>query len=289
MIPNNASHVLVINPSNNTVTRVASGETVSVQNKWVGGVLALDGNIYGIPFNSTNILKINTTNDTISLIPYNTSTFSNTTNNNTQTILQGTNKFRGGALGADGLIYMIPSSATKIIQFNPVNLLANTIAITDFVDNGWCGGILAQDSNIYCIPHASNNVLIINTLPTTVSETVNSVTTINPAYGTTTTISTPFSTESGRFNSGILSANGKIYCFPLNASKILVIDPITSKTYATTLGATFSGSTQFVGGVLGPNGKIYGVPASATKLLTITMNGFNNIGNWMYAPEFNKF
>ena len=82
--------------------------------------------------------------------------------------------------------------------------------------------------------------------------------------------------------------HNKCIRFLINNYSVIIL-PMTGKNYATTLGATLSGSVQYADAVLGPNGKIYAVPADATKLLTITMNGLNNIGNWMYAPEFNKY
>ena len=59
---------------------------------------------------------------------------------------------------------------------------------------------------------------------------------------------------------GILATNGKIYCFPEQATTALKIDP-ENKT-VTTFGS-FPGGTlslKFQGSVLAPNGKIYGVP-----------------------------
>lgn len=42
----------------NAASRSAMGATLSGSNKWFGGVLGPDGKIYGIPYNSTDILII---------------------------------------------------------------------------------------------------------------------------------------------------------------------------------------------------------------------------------------
>ena len=81
--------------------------------KWIGGVLAPNGCIYGIPFNSTTILKIDTSNNNI------------TTFGSLSAI---TYKWAGGVLAPNGCIYGIPINSTTILK-----ILSNYIVKNDIV------------------------------------------------------------------------------------------------------------------------------------------------------------
>ena len=77
--------------------------SLSGSDKWIGGVLAPNGMIYGIPLNSTTVLKIDPTTDTVS-------TFGS---------LSGTAKWVGGVLAPSGMIYGIPYSSTTVLKIDP--------------------------------------------------------------------------------------------------------------------------------------------------------------------------
>ena len=77
--------------------------SLSGDNKWYGGVLAPNGCIYGIPYNSTTVLKIDPSTDTVS-------TFGS---------LSGDNKWMGGVLAPDGCIYGIPHNSTTVLKIDP--------------------------------------------------------------------------------------------------------------------------------------------------------------------------
>ena len=88
-----------------TVTTFGS---LSGSNKWLGGVLAPNGCIYGIPRNSTTVLKIDPSDDSVS-------TFGS---------LSGSNKWSSGVLAPNGCIYGIPNNSTavlKLLSAFPVN------------------------------------------------------------------------------------------------------------------------------------------------------------------------
>jgi len=95
-------------PALNRFVGAASTDTattfgnLSGTGKWYGGVLAPNGCIYGIPVNSTSILKIDPTTDTAT-------TFGN---------LSGTSKWVGGVLAPNGCIYGIPYNSTSILKID---------------------------------------------------------------------------------------------------------------------------------------------------------------------------
>ena len=98
-------------PVTDAVLQSGSSDTTSTfgslsgGSKWYGGVLAPNGNIYGIPFGSTTVLKIDPTTDTAT-------TFGS---------LSGSTKWRGGVLAPNGNIYGIPYSAATVLKLTTGN------------------------------------------------------------------------------------------------------------------------------------------------------------------------
>jgi len=89
-------------PFTATATRSALGASLSGTAKWTGGVAGIDGKIYGIPFNSTDILIIDPVAGTATRSALGAS-------------LSGSGKWFGGVAGIDGKIYGIPLSSTDIL------------------------------------------------------------------------------------------------------------------------------------------------------------------------------
>jgi len=85
-----------------TATRSTMGASLAGTDKWIGGVLGPDGKIYGIPFNSTDILIIDPILGTATRSAMGAS-------------LAGTYKWYGGVLGPDGKIYGIPRNSTNLL------------------------------------------------------------------------------------------------------------------------------------------------------------------------------
>ena len=110
--------------------------------KWVGGVLAPNGCIYGIPYNSTTVLKIDPATDT-------TSTFGS---------LAGADKWLGGVLAPNGCIYGIPFSGTTVLKIDPATDTTSTFGSLAGATK-WYGGVLAPNGYIYGIPYSSTTVL----------------------------------------------------------------------------------------------------------------------------------
>ena len=73
--------------------------------KYLGGTLAPNGMIYGIPRDSTSILKINPEDDTVT-------TFGS--------VSTGANKYYGGTLAPNSVIYGIPFNSTSILKIEDI-------------------------------------------------------------------------------------------------------------------------------------------------------------------------
>ena len=122
--------------------------------RYFGGVLAPNGKIYMVPYQSPNCLILDPLTNSIDI--------TSITNLGT-----GTNKWQGGCVAPNGKIYCIPRDSTSVLIIDPNNNTADTTTISDLSSqtNKWCGGVLAPNGKIYCIPRNANSVLVIN--PTT--------------------------------------------------------------------------------------------------------------------------
>jgi hypothetical protein len=108
--------------------------------KWWGGVLAPNGMIYGMPFSSTSVLKIDPTTDTAMVV---------------SAVTAGK---VGGVLAPNGIIYGSPAGSATVLRIDPT---ADLAAALDNLSgtNKWYGGVLAPNGFMYGIPYASTTVL----------------------------------------------------------------------------------------------------------------------------------
>ena len=223
-----------------------------------GGVFHPNGNIYCVPRQSSNILVINPSNDSIR--------YGSGGPALTPQVLTAT-YYQGGCLGPNGLIYCAPYSTTSnVLVINPSNdsvrYLTTRPASPVLSTQSYNGAVLAPNGLIYCIPYIASNILIIN--PVTDSA-VYGVSSITPTVA------------SQRYQGGVLADNGLVYCIPYGATNIMIINPANSSVSYGTGGAALvpALSTQtYLGGVYHPNGKIYCMPNLASNVLII--NTSNN-------------
>ena len=212
-------------------------QVLTNNSKWIGGVLAPNGKIYGIPYDSSSVLIIDPeTNQADTSI----------------TGLDGNSKWAGGVLASNGKIYGIPYDSPSVLIIDPETEQVNTSSITGLNGLGkWAGGVLAPNGKIYGIPYDSSSVLVIDT--GTNPENISYITGL---------------IGERKWLGGVLAPNGKIYGIPYDSSSILVIDTDTDTiSYIPLLVGNNSG--KWIGGVLAPNGKIYGIPSNSSSILVI--------------------
>jgi hypothetical protein len=141
--------------------------------QWLGGCIGADGCIYGIPSDSTSILKIDPVTDHVT-------TFGR--------VPAQKNKWQGAVLSPiDGCIYCIPSNAEYVLQINTTSV-ADSVSgapgspaedhnkLNKYIDDNnervrllgrnlssmkdkFQGGFLGRDGSIYCIPENAKRVL----------------------------------------------------------------------------------------------------------------------------------
>ena len=106
--------VLKIDTVNNSHSYVGSRIASRVQiGSWGDAVLGIDGCIYWAPWNHKHTLKYDPRSDKASLVGDNYEHMD-------------TNRWMSGALAADGVIYCIPTHATKILAIDPIGEFLET-------------------------------------------------------------------------------------------------------------------------------------------------------------------
>lgn len=215
------------------------------ENKWFGGVKAMNGKIYCAPYDSDSVLIIDPETDTVdttSITGLNTANYTNLRTNN--------GKWADGTLAPSGKIFCIPHHENCVLILDPETSSIDTTSLTstDTSYYKWSGGVLADNGKIYGVPYSSEYFLV-----------------LDPEAETTEEIRVPTPAEgSYKWWGGVLADNGKIYCIPHNADTVLVIDTDTDTAVhinVTNIGTT---SARWRGGVKAPDGKIYSLPHYAS-------------------------
>jgi thiol-disulfide isomerase/thioredoxin len=214
------------------VTNELFGTVAAGTNKYIGGVLAPNNSIYCLPYTATNVLKIDTVNDTLSTIG----------------TLSGSAKWYGGVLTPSGNIYAVPQNSTSILKINTNNDNVTTFGSLSGTAK-WAGGRLAFDGVfIYCAPYNSSTILKIDTVNDTTS-----------TFGT-------LGATGGKWAGITTVPSGNMVCIPFNSTAILKV--YTHNDSTATFGS-LTGSSKWAGGVLAANGLIYAIPNVSTSPLVI--------------------
>jgi hypothetical protein len=213
-MPYTATGVLRIDPKTDSVEVL--GEYPIGGYKWHGGLLAHStGVIYAFPAHANEVLCVDTNiadedrgNDSswrVTTIPI-----------QYQSVETGSHdqqyKWLGGAYGADGCIYGMPSDATCILRIDPLKNEATTFGKVSPLKNKWQGGVLSSvDKCVYAVPADMTNILKIDTDP----ETALSIDTIGD----------DFKNVEDKWQGGFLAKDDRIYAIPENIDNVMVITP----------------------------------------------------------------
>ena len=272
--PANVVNVGIFTPSGSggTFTTIASTSNAVADAFDSGGVLAPNGMIYFVPCAATYIGRIDTTG-----------TFSS---NSVSGTLPTGFKYKASVLGPNGLIYCIPDQLTNIGIIDPgantfssnYVTMTNTIATTAYF-----AAVLAPSGKIYCIPRNSTTVGIIDPVANTH--------TTGPALSSATNAAGS-GVGNQAYSSGCLGPDGNIYCAPMVANNILVINPTTNTVSYLSTGFT---TPLYYGILMAPNGKLYikssGTgPAGTSNVATISFTGLNQLpsSNWCLSAYANR-
>jgi len=149
-IPYHAKRIVKFDPTNFDTTYFV-GKEAKEWRRCGNGVLAGDGYIYAVN-GAGQVLQIDTTSNNYTWIG--------------DQIYSGYAFERWGdpIIGADQCIYWPPSSAKRVLKFDPETQQLPSLVGDDLGEGDlkWNGGALATDGAIYYIPYAANQVLAID-------------------------------------------------------------------------------------------------------------------------------
>lgn len=293
-IPYNARRIVKYNPVTEVKTSIGP-DFGDDECKWIGAVMDDKGCIYCAPFSCDVILKIDTTNDTVSTIE-------------SPLFNPGTYKWSVGSLALDGNIYFMPCHANRIMKVNCEFDTASMVG-GDLGDSEckYFGSVVDHHGYVVGIPHNAKHVVRYNPATETTDKFIydgmarkemdvgngvlgrdGCIYAVNPrgqvvkfdhanrcASWTRGKLSAPIINVFGWIN-GILGIDGCIYWPPRGANRILKYDPFLGR--ASLVGAKIKSSRddgifafrqEFTGGVMGHDGIIYCIPYSASQVLKI--------------------
>uniref|UniRef100_A0A7S4Q9U4 DUF6923 domain-containing protein n=1 Tax=Alexandrium monilatum TaxID=311494 RepID=A0A7S4Q9U4_9DINO len=246
-IPGSAKTVLKIVPETGQVTTIGDLRGPHVRSslpgnrfKWLRGIRAGDGAIYGIPSNAEAVLKIVPSTQEVTTIggPF-----------------KGQWKWHGGVLAGDGRIYGIPCNAEAVLRITPSTGAVELIGGPLVGHQKWYGGLLGDDGAVYGVPYNADTVLK-----------------IVPSTGEVTTIG---SVPAGGWKwHGGVAAGGVIIGIPSHAESVLKIVPRTGEVR--TIGGPIKagrcrprGKYKYGGAVVGGDGNVYALPSDADYVLKV--------------------
>ncbi|MBL0954681.1 MAG: WD40 repeat domain-containing protein [Leptospira sp.] len=283
----------LIKYNTNTVAAVTGAASTAFQ----GALIAPNGNVYLLPYNSPKIVTINPItknyesaatvpgnvdfiggtlgpNGIIYLSPHTNNTFfkldtSNNTLTNITSISMGGAAYNGGVYAPNGKIYYVPSGESTIRYYDTKKGTIGSVA-TPVSGGIFANGVLTPEGKIYFIPHTATNIHILDTF-------TESVTTIPFSFG-----------GASNYISGIYTPNGRIYIIPYNASTVYYVDTKDNDKVVNAGTIPSAGTAMFNGVVLAPNGRLYPIPLNYANFISIDSNN-SEIRVLMANPSTNSY
>jgi hypothetical protein len=160
-------------------------------------------------------------------------------------------KWLGFVDGKDGFLYGIPSTARRVVKFNPLD--KSLIEIGPDLGVGrykWLCGVRANNGSIYCAPYNAEHILKIDTI-----------------QGTVETLDNVQLPETGVFlwESGALAQDNKIYYMPSSARWIMRLNP--DNDTLSSVGDDLGRGWKYGGTVVGNDDCVYGIPNLAPHIV----------------------
>eukprot|EP00934_Nitzschia_sp_Nitz4_P009390 Nitzschia sp. Nitz4//scaffold58_size112336//51165//52595//NITZ4_004033-RA/size112336-processed-gene-0.67-mRNA-1//1//CDS//3329554989//9380//frame0 len=254
-IPSNAQQVLKVDVATKT-TSVIPIEfdaakypefTLDVTNKWYGGIVGDDNAIYGIPYRACGVLRIDSTNDTATMVGPNYGIG---------------NYFWHGGIKKHGKIYAHPSHANTVLVIDTKvgsDTLVSELPIHRKDEDNrqnykWLGGSVGADGNIYCPACDVSAILKIDV-------TLDHCETFGFA-----------GTDKNKWQGGVLGRDNCIYCIPANGKQVcrIATDPSLKENPVQLIGNLPAQADKWQGAAVGKDGSLYFIPENGYRVMRVT-------------------
>jgi len=298
-IPHNATVAEIFNPLTQSTE---SFGTFPGLNAFAGGILLPNGNVYIIPWASTEarIVDVNTytvTTPTGTFTSGSAGYYGGTMMNNGELFLSphnateafvydyrtdasfsvpgypGLGAYLGCVLLPNGKVLSIPYNTTRGRIYDPTTRsLSLTSAIFGSGQALYYGGCLLPSGEVFCIPHNSTSAAIYNPDTDSVRFTSN----LFPG--------------SAAFASGTLLPDGRVLCTPWTAPSCYIYD--TESDTVSIVPHTFSGQDAHVGATLLRDGSVFLSPCNTTTAALIHTGGHGHFAfsrHVLTSPYVNSF
>jgi len=220
-------------------------------NKWYGGILGDDNAVYGMPYRTCSVLRIDTETDTATIVGPD----------------HGCKIFNWhGGLKRNGMIYAFPSHANRVLKIDTtMESKGENSTLLDIhrapYDNDetqkykWLGGSVGADGNIYAMPADASTILKINVTNDHCSTFGNA------------------GTDKNKWQGGVLSeSDGSIYCIPADGQKVLRIDSrpeVEGENPMALVGNLPQRKDKWQGAFFGKDGIMYAIPEGGYRILKV--------------------
>lgn len=295
-IPGHSPRVLVIDPQTDECIQI--GPNYPGKFKWLRGIQASNGIVYGLQCHASEVLRIDATEsgddlDKVKIstlkVPYD-SFFDDPDERERERHMIW--KYHGGSISSvDGCIYCIPQSATRVLRIDPVKDECSFVGPKLDGKYKWYGGLPAKDGCVYGIPHNSGSVLRI--CPSS-EESANVQVTLHGDVGA----------EAHQWHGAGMSSDGTIVCIPNNISKVLLIRPCEEgetepalniiggpEVVGTGLNAGRPDKKyKYLGSVSDKNSNVYCIPSGTERVLRINTSTceVDEIGPSLYESKMER-
>jgi hypothetical protein len=258
-IPSNAQKVLKVDLKTHTTSFIDievpekfTNFNIEHTNKWYGGILGDDNAVYGMPYRTCSLLRIDTSTDTASLVGPD----------------HGCQLYNWhGGLKRNGMIYAFPSHADTVLKIDTTEAskgqnctlleIHRAAYDNDLAKNyKWLGGSIGEDGHIYAMPADASTVLKINVTTDHCS-----------TFGFV-------GKEKNKWQGGVLASDGCVYAIPANGRHVLRIDTRSKigegENPLQLLGNLPDRKDKWQGAFIGTDGNMWAIPECGYRILRVS-------------------
>lgn len=244
--PQTAKSVMCIDTSDDSITyfdttgAVADADTgtLTAANKWYGIYLGADGYLYCVPYQATEVMRINPVDNAITFFDSSGSTTYGNGN------LSGAQKWDGGCVYGN-YIYCSPSDATDFLKINTSNASCSRFGSVAAGSAKWAITAVGPNDMIYFFPYWRNDILKLN-------PSDDSVSTLAATIGSVDT--------NIKIGGASIMPDGRILIIPAHQTQSRLLNTSTDTVSTVGKDLTFITSERYIGMALARNGATYTVP-----------------------------